>query len=100
MSQCCLSQLSKRHCRQLEADLTNIREHAVIVGRLSDPIEDRVKSSYKLASHCAHAIYAGAPLMLLKTLLAIVVGAFLAQSEVNDWQGVGNQIGSYTLSCL
>ena len=80
---------------ELQADLTNIRQHATIVGRLSDPIEDRVRSSYQLASHCARAIYEGAPLMLMKTLLSIVVCAFPAQSEVNDWQGMGDQIGRF-----
>ena len=80
---------------ELQSDLINIRQNATIVGRLSDPIEDRVRSSCLLASHCAHAIYAGAPLMLMKTLLSIVVCAFPAQSEVNVWQGMGDQIGRY-----
>ena len=33
--------------------------------------------------------------MLMKTMLSIVVSAFPAQSKVNDWQGVGDQIGKY-----
>ena len=80
---------------ELQADLTNIRQHATVVGRLSHPIEDRVRSSCQLASHCAHTIYAAAPLTLMKTLLSIVICAFPAQSEVNDWQGMGDQIGRY-----